>query len=615
MLHALIPVRRRRIILGLLAAWLLYLFIKHIPTDLSPVGDRIDPRYGRLRPDAPSRPFDTDPRNAESTRLEGEQYDGPIKFFKLRSTLRAFGFGNANNVLFAFSSPQSASQVITAACAMASYNRTTVHIAVMGRKEMELLDILKLNGIEEADCPIRWHQAQPDLAQQSTSERMQVSCEAAVGHIHRLLPLSAIFFDDTIREDNFLRDALKGRTRTLDLPHLQLPRPDAWMLGLDTVSLSQWHRVQVDILIHVPRDSAGSLLRLLRTIRDADYSGLSLPRITIELPSDVDAFILNYLATFKWPSHSPSAESKLIIRHRIDSSFLTPAMASTRLIESFYPTVPAHSHVLVLSANAELSPGYFQFLMYLIMEYRHGGQMESIASSLFGIALTTPSARLKKGGNTMPISLWQAPSDYAALYFGDEWVQLHDFVEQRLLSDPQLSMTIDSELSQPANWPTWLKLATEWMQIRGKFMLYPNMKGNSPLVTMHAELNHDPEEYASRKLEKPSTDKTLQLGEDGPVLMAEGDAGQSEWETAMLSTPSLEAMLSQMTAWSGGSSLEAENLTTYKYGGETVSWTKAEKEALKYSERFAVSIGGCQPHAKGASIEKEGFGFLFCRKD
>ncbi len=612
-LHALVAIRKRRIVLTLFAGWLLYLFIKNIPTDVPPVSERIDPRYGRFRPQAPTRPLDYGPQQGQEPVLTDQLYDGPIKYFKLGSTLKPFDVTNRNNVLFAFASPNSASSVLIAACAMANYNRTNVHVAAMGRKEMGLAEILALNGISEADCPVRWHEAQPDFAQRSTIQRMQISCEAAVGHIHRVLPIDVIFFDDTACEDSFLRDALKGRTRSLGLPHLQLPNPDSWMLRLDTASLKQWDQVQIDILVHVPRDSSGGILRLLRSIRDADYSGLAYPRITLELAPQTDPFIVDYLGAFRWPPHSSLADSKLAIRARIDSNLMTPAIASSRFVESFYPARRGHSHVLVLSADAELSSNYYQFLMYLLLEYKYGGNMESISPAQFGISLTAQSGQRGSSDRPRPVTLWQKPSAEAALYFGDEWVQFHDFLKHRLSSDSQLSQTIDAELSLPADWPTWVRIAMEWMQIRGNFMVYPSMEDvDSPLVTVHSELQQRPEEYASREAEETAVSKALNLGGNGIILTAEGKVSQPDREQSMLSTPSLADVLSRMATRDSSLITDVGEVVVYNYVGEAISWSAAAEQALAYSERFARIIGKCPPHAEAASLEKEGFSFLFC---
>lgn len=527
MLRTLVTVRKRRVVLALLGVWLLYLFIKNIPTDLPPISERIDPRYGRMRPRPPTQSQGAPTVQVTSSDAPTQQYEGPIRFFKLGGSLRSFGIEKRDNVLFALASPRSASPVLTAACAMASHNRTRVHVAVMGRKEMALSDLLALNGISQEECPILWHDAQPDFALQSSTNRMQISCEAAIGHIHRAHPIRAIFFDDTAREDDFLRRALKGRIKSLQIPHIQVPNADSWMLILGTASLRQWDKVEIDILVQVPRDAVGSLLRLLQTIRDADYRGLAFPRITLELPFDIDGFLFDYLATFQWPPGSSAANSKVVIRHRIDPKLMSPAMASARFIESFYPSRPAQSHVLVLSPDAELTSDYYQFLIYMLMEHHYGATADTLSLRMMGISLTAPPVHIGTGERSSPVLLWQYPSADATLFFGEEWVQLHQFVAHRLASDPDLSRSIDAELSLPSSWPTWQKLTMEWMQLGGLFMAHPNLEEkDSPLVTMHSELHQVPEELArQRQRERPMIDEPLKLSKDGDVLTAEGPQG------------------------------------------------------------------------------------------
>jgi hypothetical protein len=615
MLHTLVAVRKRRIILSLLAIWLLYLFIKNIPTDVPPVSERIDPRFGRLRPQAHARPQEPIPPNQQQPPVIplDQQYDGPIKFFKLGGTLKGFEIGNQNNVFFAFSSPKSASSVLTAACAMASHNRTRVHVSNMGRKDMAMSDILALNGISQEDCPIRWHDAQPDFAVQSTQRRMQTSCEAALGHIHRALALQAVFIDTSSREDEFLTEGLRSRTNALSIPFIRVPEADSWMLTLDTRSLRQWGHVQVDILIQAPKDSSSSLLRLLRTIRDADYNGLVLPRVTLELPSSIDSFITRYLYYYRWPPGSSAAESKLIVRHRVDSQAVTPATASSRFIESFYPTRPGSSHVLVLSPNVELSSKYYQYLMYMLMEYKYGAKTDLISSRLMGISLAGPSTDMK-GSSTLPISLWQAPSADAILYFGDAWVELHEFATRRLSADPEFSQTVGTTPPLPAKWPAWLRMAMEWMQISGKFGVYPNLKdGESPFVTMHSELHQPPEEYGDPEATDETADiSILRLGKEGDTLTA-GSTGPSKgWEDSMLSTPSLTEVLGMMKSKSDSLVPDQGDLTTHDYAGEAISWKEVQSRASDFGKRFSQTVGKCSSSQRKGSVDTDGIDFLFC---
>jgi hypothetical protein len=615
MLHNLIAVRKRRVILILLAAWLLYLFVKNIPTDLPPVAQRVD-RYGQLRPGPPSESQPSQTQSVQEPVGTGEQYDGPVKFFKLGRSLRSFETDSNDNVLFAFSSMESSSHVLTSACAMARHRRTTVNVAAMGRKEIQLPDLLAVNKISLEDCPIRWHEAQPDFALQSSADRMQMSCEAAVGHIGRVLRVRAIFFDDSDREDGFLRKGMKHRVKLLGLPLLHVPNADSWMLKLGVPSLTLWNQVQIDILIHVSRDAVGSLMRLLRTIQAADYRGLPYPRITIELPSNVDGFIFDHLGTFSWPPGSSPSESLLTVRHRPESKLLTQAMASMRFVESFYPVRAATSHVLVLSEDAELASNYFQFLHYLLMEYHYGGSLELAERRMVGFSLT--SAPIDQGGvdSTAPVSFHQKPTADAALYFGEEWIQLHQFISHRLYADPELSRTADTELGLPATWPSWLRITMEWMQLQGLFVGYANLPTSEPpLVTLHGELHQIPEELTiQREAKKTTLDGALKLSRDKDILLAEGMPDEEGIGVSSQSAPSLEDLLSRMRKTDGARKGAPVLGTVYSYDGRPLTWAESNDESEEYAKRYARVVGKCPSPREGVSLEKDGYGFFFCNE-
>lgn len=487
---------------------------------------------------------------------------------------------------------------------------------------MAMADILALSGIPEADCPVHWHEAQPDFALQSTEERMQTAVEAVLGHFHRALPLQAAFIDDRACEDGFLRNGVKSRIRSIGVPLLQVPRPDAWLLTLDPRSLRQYAQVQIEILVQAPRDSSGSLLRLLRSIQDADYGGLTFPKITLELPYQVDPFVLDYLTRFKWPPASSPADSKLTVRHRVEAKLMSPAMASGRFIESFYPPVPANSHVLVLSPDTELSSNYYQFLMYMLLEYKYSTKLNLVSSMLMGISLAGPSEAGKgskltqsSNSNDSPVLLWRRPSADAALYFGEQWAELHAFLTHRLSSDPELALSMNSEPTSPSEWPAWVKIASEWMQIRGTFMAYPTTEiTDSPLVTMHSELHQPPEEHSRETLkQETSIDEVLKLGNEGDILTAEGTRAQSDWERPMLSTASLTTVLGRIAHKKGSFVPEASDLEIYDFAGDALSWQEAKEKASKYAERFSEVIGKCSSRRKEGSVETGGLAYLFCR--
>ena len=156
--------RRRRLFYGLLAILCVYLFIKNISTDLAPDSRRGDGSTSvgshapALRPKAPSG---QPPRPTQPSEAEQHYYEGQIKFYNLAVSLHAVeglaGYNGANkNVLFAASSLKSVSEILPLACEMAKWERNNVHFAVMGRDDLDVSEIKKLNGVDD-DCKINWH--------------------------------------------------------------------------------------------------------------------------------------------------------------------------------------------------------------------------------------------------------------------------------------------------------------------------------------------------------------------------------------------------------------------------------------------------------------------------
>ena len=160
--------RRRKIFYGIGALLLLYVFVKNIPPDLGPAPQDASSRAyqqdneGAKLPPASSLPPTNKPKRP-STPSEAEEHyhDGPIKFYRLASSLhsvaRLGGQKDVNkNVVFAASNLKCASEMIPMACEMARWERSDVHFAVMGRDDMEIEEIRKLNGAGEG-CDIHWH--------------------------------------------------------------------------------------------------------------------------------------------------------------------------------------------------------------------------------------------------------------------------------------------------------------------------------------------------------------------------------------------------------------------------------------------------------------------------
>lgn len=101
---------------------------------------------------------------------------------------------------------------------------------------------------------------------------------------------------------------------------------------------------------------------MLKSLSAADFSAGSTPHLTIELPHGIDRATTEFLKMFQWPPKRPNLSSpprQLTLRHRIPRSRLTEEESSVHFLESFWPSNPKYSHVLVLSPQAQLSRQFF----------------------------------------------------------------------------------------------------------------------------------------------------------------------------------------------------------------------------------------------------------------
>ncbi|KAL8672391.1 MAG: hypothetical protein Q9168_003130 [Polycauliona sp. 1 TL-2023] len=540
------PWRRRRILYPFIACVALYFFFKNIPVpDHPPVNLR--PNYGTSPGHVPTQIFKAvsdsstsrPPHPDKASEAEKHYYDGPIRFEKLAASLYAIsrlrGQPQSNtNVLFAASDLRSASELMPIACEMGTRDRNNVHFALMGRDDLELDEIQSVNGIDE-DCKVNWHDARPDFSPWSSDFRMEVSVSAALGHIETFMHPQVVITDHSSREDAFFTKAIRAKAGELGKSVIQLPTDAAekmmWIARLDSLSLAAWHTTYIDIVIHAPPHSSGSLLRLLRSIEAADYFGHRRPHLTVELPTDIDRPTKQYLEKLVWPpvdSSASSHSSQVTLRHRIPRRTSTVEEASIRLVESFYPARPANSHVLVLSPQVELSPVYFHFLMYHLLEYKYSSSASTSTEvqSLMGLSLELPNMHLNESNMFYPPMihskskgfddsheeptpfLWQAPSSNAALYFGDKWVEFHSFLTSRVSLDPATISAQTKLISQ--RYPSWLEYVLELMRARGYSLLYPNFPTDrESIATVHYELFQPPEESIKPKLQTDTSPPPL----------------------------------------------------------------------------------------------------------
>jgi hypothetical protein len=472
----------------------------------------------------------------------------------------------------------------------------------------------------------------------STDVRAETAVMGAMQHINGFLHPQAAIIDDSISEDQFFVRGMRTKTGVLKMPLIEVPKDRsedfAWVSRLDAGSLRHWHDPAIDILIQVPPDSS-SVLRLLRSIKDADYSGLKPPRITIELPAELDVSVKEHIESFKWPPHNenPMAGSGLSIRRRILSHRHNQEDSAIRFLELFYPTNTINSHVLLLSPQAQLSPQYFHFVKYALLEYKYSTYGAEDNEYLMGISLEMPSVlldgktklelpstadmhtnrykKLHSGAKSVPF-MWQAPNSHATLLLGDKWAELHSFLGNRVVKHQQSAKSTSRGKLVSETLPAWTEYMLEFMRARGYSLLYPATTSNA-LVTIHNELYHAPEEFSSVPSKDGQEFPALPLETDAPFLRADVPSKPPQNpETPVIpgSVPLHQALPFD------GDLPEIPHLPQLLYDGQQIAPVNVSAVAKEYADTFRRKIGGCKtPTGKHKKVIAGEASDLFCFGD
>jgi hypothetical protein len=568
-------------------------------------------------------------------------FDGRIRFYRLARSLRKSaaltdGYDTTNrNILFAMASLKSAATLLPMVCEMSKWSRNHVHAAFMGREDISVDDILEINGVDKEKCPAIWHDARPDFMEYSSDARAQSAVIGGISHIQSMVHPQAAIMDDSVSEDDFFVRGIRNKTEKLGIPLIEVPKNKwekfMWMTRLDAGSLKHWHSPTVDILVQVPPESS-SVLRLLKSIKSADYSGLKPPRIIVELPAKLDESVKKHVENFKWPPHNahPLEPSGLIIRRRIDSHRASQEDAAIRFLELFYPSSTTKSHVLLLSPQAQLSPLYYHYVKYALLEYKFSSFGEEDSSNLMGLSLELPpylldgktkltpptlddmyTNRYKElySNKHRPPFLWQAPNSHATVFFGDKWAELHSFLSNRVVKHQDSQKITPRTKLVSETLPAWTEYMLEFMRARAYTLLYP-AKTSEAMVSIHNELYHAPEEFAPHLQDRkdhpaPSLDEPF-LREESPVHPLKHD------EAALVaSSKPLHLALPF-----DGDLPELPHLPHLLYNGEIIHTSTVSKSALDYANRFRTEIGGCTiPKGKHRKIVPGEVGDLFCWGD
>ncbi|KAL9061155.1 MAG: hypothetical protein Q9162_000300 [Coniocarpon cinnabarinum] len=474
-----------------------------------------------------------------------QDFNGPIRFYYLASSLHAAAKvsgqrASNENILFTAADLKSAADLIPLACEMARWKRNNVHVALMGRDAVPLDEVKKMNSVEnESLCPVFWHDARPDFARKSTNHRMEVSVAGAMGHIENFMHPQAVITSFPYYEDDFFVRAIARKTKELDQTHIELPEQASgsmsWMARLSAHALHSWHAATIDIVVQAPQDTSANIVRLLKSLEEADYGAFLPPRLTVELPHNLHHDTMAFLDGFEWPptkyqKHLPYHE--LVLHRRIPDKRLTDYESSTRFMESFYPYDTMDSHVLVLSPQAQLSPTFFHYLKYHLLEYRYS----DASDDLFGISLETPSSFLNGSEGFMPPKpdedsseskehsltpfLWQAPNTGAALIFADKWIEFHSFLTQMMTASnhPKTNSFFESREKQVSEkLPSWVEYLLDLMMARGYYFMYPGIVSGttsaSSLAIIHDDMYQIPEEFLRGKRKEDANPDELPEGD------------------------------------------------------------------------------------------------------
>ena len=322
--------------------------------------------------------------------------------------------------------------------------------------------------------------------------------------------------------------------------------------------------------------------------------------------------------------------SQVTIRRRILGHRPTSEEASVKLVEAFYPIRAHDSHVLVLSSQVELSPLYYHYLLYNVLEYKYSSYAQDTIETdrLLGISLALPSSQLDDVRPLVPPEntkgekfskddarqscqfLWQAPDHHAVLYFGDKWKEFHNFLTSRIQARETQSLTSRPRVTS-TNRPTWTEYLLELMRIRNFNILYPNLPSSYALATIHNELYIPTEEERNPTLPSdpdPQRPPTLNP-KDTFTASTEVAPVPSQHELPLLTYP-LTALLPN-----AGDLPELTFLPLLSYTGEPLRMEDAELQSTSFASGFRKQVGKCRNQQAIITVVLGEVDDLFCSEE
>ncbi|KAG6009595.1 hypothetical protein E4U21_001962 [Claviceps maximensis] len=559
------------------------------------------------------------------------KYDGPVHLPALSSTLRAISVTGGSlrknrNVLFAAASLKSVSTLLPMACEMAMELHNYVHFAFMGVADISMTELLEINGIDKA-CHLVTHDARPDHFESSTEHRTKIAVTKALYHINAYMHPQAVILDSTAAEDNYFLAPARDQILSTSAALIELPDQPGknlgWILKLDSSALAAWNNVRFDILIQATSTKTANLERLLKSIAGANFAGIHTPHITIELPNEIEKSLDLFLSRFKWPRPTPRGGHQspmLSLRRRITRQPLDEEDSSVRFVESFWPTDPLYSHVLVLSPHTEITPQFFQYVKYTLLHqlYSAIALTETYDASLMGISFSIPhtladgttafsppaSEERDRDPSTPTAFLWQRPNSEAMLFTGKKWIELHHFISRTLYhkkttSSSSSASALLAQKTAGKKYPAWLEYALQLSRLRGYYTLYPSKPTAYAILGVHSEIPEPPEEYQKDAAEAAAAQKA-------PHASLEDET------TELFDSVSPVDML--QTLPEGGKLQTPAEMPLLSWDGTHATHASFSKQAQEYTALFRREVGGCTKEDKpghGKSNDKDATD-LFC---
>lgn len=289
----------------------------------------------------------------------------------------------------------------------------------------------------------------------------------------------------------------------------------------------------------------------------------------------------------------------------------------------------------MLSPQVELSPLYYHYLKYNLLEYRYSSYNRGDPSSgLMGLSLELPTEYLNDSAPLVPPSdkvpavgdfasrstdttpfLWQAPNSNAALYFGDKWMELHSFLSNRIAAQNSASPPSQRSKQVSQKYPSWMEYVLELMRAQSYTLLYPNLPASDSIVTVHNELYQLPEEFSAHAQAGTPPPANGATPSPDPQDSFTVDPAAITHPSTSPERPLLSISLLSILS-SDGDLPNLDTLPILSHSGQLLHPPDAYKLSSTFATEFRHEIGGCnEAQTQKPLLKKWSADDLFCLDD